>query len=113
MPKWWRGALNPAGIKDLFRTRPSTVRMWMRNVRAVEEALGREEALSYTRLLLVAASTELVHNTPPCLGCGFARFDGGGVAFGACAVSQTNGGGARRSTHCGVGCGQSAAATAR
>lgn len=59
MPKWWRGALNPAGIKDLFRTRPSTVRMWMRNVRAVEEALGREEALSYTRLLLAAASTEV------------------------------------------------------
>jgi hypothetical protein len=45
------------GMRDLMRTQPATMAVWVRNVRAVEEALGSDEALSYTRLLLAAAST--------------------------------------------------------
>ena len=45
------------GMRDLMRTQPATMGVWVRNVRAVEEALGPDEALSYTRLLLAAAST--------------------------------------------------------
>jgi hypothetical protein len=40
------------GMRDLMRTQPATMAAWVRNVRAVEEALGSDEALSYTRLLL-------------------------------------------------------------
>ncbi len=57
IPKHWLGARSASVLKDLLRSRPSTVRVWVRNVRAVEEALGREEAVSYTRMLLAAAST--------------------------------------------------------
>lgn len=59
-PTWWRGGISADGLKGLLRTRPSTLRAWVRNVRAVEEALGREEAASYTRILLAAASTGAV-----------------------------------------------------
>ena len=47
------------GLRDLMRTQPATMAAWLRNVRAVEEALGPDEALSYTRLLLAAASSDL------------------------------------------------------
>jgi hypothetical protein len=56
------------GMRDLMRTQPATMGVWVRNVRAVEEALGPDEAWSYTRLLLAAASsgqaTELAAELP-------------------------------------------------
>ena len=56
----WRSLLqrgHARTARDLLRLQPRVLRTWMRHVRAVEEALGREAALSYSRLVVAIAST--------------------------------------------------------
>ena len=56
----WRALLergHARAARDLLRLQPRVLRMWMRHVRAVEEALGRDAALSYSRLVVAMAST--------------------------------------------------------
>ena len=60
IPKWSRAARSIAGLRSVLRARPSTVRIWLQNARAIEQALGRDESSAYTRLLLAAPSAEVL-----------------------------------------------------
>ncbi len=56
----WRALLqrgHARTARDLFRLQPRVMRTWVRHVRAVEEALGREAAISYSRLIVAIAPT--------------------------------------------------------
>jgi hypothetical protein len=56
----WRALLqrgHARTARDLFRLQPRVFRTWMRHVRAVEEALGRDVAMSYSRTVVAIAPT--------------------------------------------------------
>ena len=56
----WRSLLqrgHARTARDLMRLQPRVLRMWMRHIRAVEETLGRDAALSYSRLIVAIAPT--------------------------------------------------------
>ena len=55
------------GLRAMLRARPATIRAWVQNVRAIEQALGRTEAAAYTRLLIAVPSAELLDALVPVL----------------------------------------------
>jgi len=61
--RWWAalGAqVSPRALRDLFRSKPATMRTWLRHVRAVDEALGSDAARAYSQLVLAASADEIV-----------------------------------------------------
>ena len=58
MPRpWWVARWAGRSVVAALRSNPGTLKPWLRNVRAVSEALGSEAAEGYTRIVVAALPT--------------------------------------------------------